>query len=142
MLIDDSVVRGTTSKKIVQMMFEAGAREVHLRISSPPITHPDFYGIDTPRTIELLAANMSVTEMREFIGATSLAFLSVDGIYRALGYEQRDRAQPAVHRPLLHRRLSDALDRSERPHHAAPAVVAGRGRLDLTSWPPPLFDAW
>ena len=59
-LIDDSVVRGTTSKKIVQMMFEAGAREVHLRVSSPPITHPDFYGIDTPRTTELLAANMSV----------------------------------------------------------------------------------
>ena len=59
-LIDDSVVRGTTSKKIVQMMFEAGAREVHLRVSSPPITHPDFYGIDTPRPTELLAANMSV----------------------------------------------------------------------------------
>ena len=69
----------------MQMMFEAGAREVHLRVSSPPITHPDFYGIDTPRTTELLAANMSVPEMREFIGATSLAFLSVDGIYRALG---------------------------------------------------------
>src|SRR5437588_6250232 len=83
-LIDDSVVRGTTSRKLVQMMFEAGAREVHVRVSSPPITHPDFYGIDTPRTTELLAANMSVPEMREFIGATSLEFLSVDGIYRAL----------------------------------------------------------
>ena len=93
-LIDDSVVRGTTSKKIVQMMFEAGAREVHLRVSSPPITHPDFYGIDTPRTTELLAANMSVAEMREFIGATSLAFLSVDGIYRALGVEARDALAP------------------------------------------------
>jgi len=79
-LIDDSVVRGTTSKKIVQMMFEAGAREVHLRVSSPPITHPDFYGIDTPRTSELLAANMSVEEMCAFVGATSLSFLSVDGI--------------------------------------------------------------
>jgi amidophosphoribosyltransferase len=93
-LIDDSVVRGTTSKKIVQMMFEAGAREVHLRVSSPPITHPDFYGIDTPRTSELLAANMSVEEMCAFIGATSLAFLSVDGIYRALGYEGRDNRSP------------------------------------------------
>jgi amidophosphoribosyltransferase len=93
-LLDDSVVRGTTSRKIVQMMFEAGAREVHLRVSSPPITHPDFYGIDTPRTTELLAANMTVPEMREFIGATSLAFLSVDGIYRALGHEGRDARSP------------------------------------------------
>ena len=93
-LLDDSVVRGTTSRKIVQLMFEAGAREVHLRVSSPPITHPDFYGIDTPRTTELLAANMSVPQMREFIGATSLAFLSVDGIYRALGHEGRDARSP------------------------------------------------
>jgi amidophosphoribosyltransferase len=93
-LIDDSVVRGTTSKKIVQMMREAGAREVHLRVSSPPITHPDFYGIDTPHPAELLAANMSVEEMCAFVGATSLAFLSVDGIYRALGYEKRDHRSP------------------------------------------------
>jgi amidophosphoribosyltransferase len=93
-LIDDSVVRGTTSKKLVQMMFEAGAREVHLRVSSPPIAHPDFYGIDTPRTAELLAANMSVEEMCRFVGATSLAFLSVDGIYRALGYDRRDARNP------------------------------------------------
>jgi amidophosphoribosyltransferase len=76
------------------MMFEAGAREVHLRVSSPPITHPDFYGIDTPRTSELLAATMSVPEMRDFIGATSLAFLSVHGIYRALGIEARDPVSP------------------------------------------------
>jgi amidophosphoribosyltransferase len=93
-LIDDSVVRGTTSKKIVQMMFEAGAREVHMRISSPPITHPDFYGIDTPRKDELLASNMTVEEMRQFMGASSLAFLSVDGIYRALGHEKRDARSP------------------------------------------------
>jgi len=93
-LIDDSVVRGTTSKKIVQMMFEAGAREVHLRVSSPPITHSDFYGIDTPLASELLAANMSVEEMCAFVGATSLAFLSVDGIYRAIGYEKRDNRSP------------------------------------------------
>jgi amidophosphoribosyltransferase len=93
-LIDDSVVRGTTSKKIVQMMFEAGAREVHVRVSCPPITHPDFYGIDTPRTTELLAANMTVEEMCRFMGATSLSFLSVDGVYRALGYDRRDARNP------------------------------------------------
>jgi amidophosphoribosyltransferase len=93
-LIDDSVVRGTTSKKIVQMMFEAGAREVHFRVACPPITHPDFYGIDTPRTGELLAANMDVEEMCAFMGATSLAFLSVDGVYRALGYDRRDLRNP------------------------------------------------
>ena len=93
-LIDDSLVRGTTSKKIVAMMFEAGAKEVHLRISSPPITHPDFYGIDTPRTTELLAANRSIEEMRDYMGATSLAFISVDGIYRAMGYNGRDAKTP------------------------------------------------
>ncbi len=93
-LIDDSVVRGTTSKKIVSMMFEAGAREVHMRISSPPILHPDFYGIDTPRVKDLLAANMTLEEMREFMGATSLAFLSVDGLYRAMGYDGRDARAP------------------------------------------------
>ena len=93
-LIDDSVVRGTTSKKLVQMMFEAGAREVHFRVACPPITHPDFYGIDTPRTTELLAANMSVDEMCRFMGATSLSFLSVDGVYRALGYDRRDARNP------------------------------------------------
>ena len=93
-LIDDSVVRGTTSKKIVQMMFDAGATEVHLRISSPPITHPDFYGIDTPRTTELLAAGKSIEEMRAYMGATSLAFISVDGIYRAMGFDGRDMRAP------------------------------------------------
>src|SRR6185436_7219987 len=84
-LIDDSVVRGTTSKKIVQLIRDAGAREVHMRISSPPITHPDFYGIDTPSKQDLLAANLSLEEMCEFMEADSLAFLSVDGIYRAIG---------------------------------------------------------
>ena len=93
-LIDDSVVRGTTSKKIVAMLKDAGAREVHMRISSPPITHPDFYGIDTPRTQELLAANNTVEEMRSYMEADSLAFLSVDGIYRAMGYDRRDSRNP------------------------------------------------
>lgn len=93
-LIDDSVVRGTTSKKIVQLIRDAGAREVHMRISSPPITHPDYYGIDTPSKKDLLAANMSLEEMRTFMGADSLAFLSVNGIYRAIGLDQRDERAP------------------------------------------------
>jgi amidophosphoribosyltransferase len=93
-LIDDSLVRGTTSVKIVRMMREAGAREVHFRIASPPITHPDFYGIDTPERDKLLAANHSVEEMRQIIGADSLAFLSVDGIYRAMGEQGRDPLRP------------------------------------------------
>ena len=93
-LIDDSVVRGTTSKKIVAMLKEAGAREVHMRISSPPITHSDYYGIDTPRKDDLLAAKMTIEEMRRYMGADSLAFLSVDGIYRAMGYDRRDNRTP------------------------------------------------
>ncbi|MBM3608592.1 MAG: amidophosphoribosyltransferase, partial [Alphaproteobacteria bacterium] len=94
-LIDDSIVRGTTSVKIVQMMREAGAREVHFRISSPPITHPDFYGIDTPVRDKLLAATHSLEDMRRFIGCDSLAFLTVDGIYRAMGHPGRDATRPA-----------------------------------------------
>ena len=93
-LIDDSLVRGTTSVKIVRMMREAGAREVHFRIASPPITHPDFYGIDTPEREKLLAATHDLEGMRAYIGADSLAFLSIDGLYRAMGYERRDPAQP------------------------------------------------
>jgi amidophosphoribosyltransferase len=93
-LIDDSLVRGTTSKKIVKMMRDAGATEVHFRIASPPITHPDYYGIDTPDRAGLLAATHSLEQMRELIGADSLAFVSVDGIYRAMGEAGRNPAQP------------------------------------------------
>jgi amidophosphoribosyltransferase len=93
-LLDDSIVRGTTSVKIVKMMRDAGAAEVHFRISSPPITHPDYYGIDTPEKTKLLAATHSLEEMRQFIGCDSLAFLSVDGIYRAMGHAGRDPARP------------------------------------------------
>src|SRR5213075_176011 len=89
-LVDDSIVRGTTSTKIVQMMRDAGATEVHFRIASPPITHPDYYGIDTPEQDKLLAATHTIEQMRALIGADSLAFLSVEGIYRSMGYEQRD----------------------------------------------------
>jgi len=93
-LIDDSIVRGTTSVKIVQMMRDAGAREVHFRISSPPITHPDYYGIDTPERDKLLAATHTLDEMRSYIGCDSLAFLSVEGIYRAMGEKGRDPLRP------------------------------------------------
>jgi amidophosphoribosyltransferase len=94
LLVDDSIVRGTTSVKIVRMMYEAGAREVHMRIACPPIKHPDFYGIDTPEQKSLLAATHSLEEMRDYIGVASLAFLSVDGLYRAVGYEKRDPVRP------------------------------------------------
>jgi amidophosphoribosyltransferase len=93
-LIDDSIVRGTTSIKIVQMMRDAGATEVHFLISSPPITHPDYYGIDTPQKEKLLAATHSLEEMREEIGCDQLAFLSIDGIYRAMGEGRRNDRQP------------------------------------------------
>ena len=92
-LIDDSIVRGTTSLKIVQMMRDAGAREVHMRIASPPTRHSCFYGVDTPERAKLLAAQMSVEQMRDYINADSLAFISIEGLYRALG-ETRDAAQP------------------------------------------------
>jgi amidophosphoribosyltransferase len=93
-LLDDSIVRGTTSVKIVRMMRDAGAKEVHFRIASPPITHPDYYGIDTPTRDNLLAARMSLEEMRAYVDADSLAFLSVDGIYRACGHEGRNARLP------------------------------------------------
>ena len=94
-LVDDSIVRGTTSRKIVEMVRAAGASEVHMRISSPPTTHSCFYGIDTPERGKLLAANHDAAEMAELIGADSLAFISIDGLYRALGRpEGRDAVQP------------------------------------------------
>ena len=94
-LIDDSIVRGTTSVKIVQLMRDAGAKKVHLLIASPPIKFPDFYGIDTPETEQLLAANHSVDNMCSFIGADSLGFLSLDGLYNAMGYKNgRDNNKP------------------------------------------------
>ncbi|MEP0584925.1 MAG: amidophosphoribosyltransferase, partial [Roseibium sp.] len=93
-LIDDSLVRGTTSVKIVQMIRDAGASEVHFRLSSPPIRYSDYYGIDTPVREKLLAAKYNLEEMRNYIGADTLAFLSVDGVYRAMGHEGRDKTNP------------------------------------------------
>ncbi len=93
-LIDDSIVRGTTSKKIVQMVRDAGAAEVHFRVASPPTTHSCFYGVDTPNTDDLVAHRMDVEEIRRFIGADSLAFISMDGLYRAMGKGRRNPAIP------------------------------------------------
>jgi amidophosphoribosyltransferase len=93
-LVDDSIVRGTTSLKIVQMLRDAGAREVHMRIASPPTRHSCFYGVDTPERAKLLAAQMNVPEMADYINADSLAFLSIDGLYRAVGEDIREESQP------------------------------------------------
>ncbi|MDE1906423.1 MAG: amidophosphoribosyltransferase, partial [Rhodospirillales bacterium] len=87
--------RGTTSQKIVEMVRQAGAKEVHMRIAGPPTTHSCFYGIDTPERAKLLAARNSVEEMAKLIGVDSLAFISIDGLYKALGKDGRDAAQPA-----------------------------------------------
>jgi amidophosphoribosyltransferase len=94
-LVDDSIVRGTTSKKIVEMVRNAGASEVHMRISSPPTKHSCFYGIDTPQPKELLAHQLDVTGMADFIGVDSLAFISMDGLYRAMGLPRRDPDHPS-----------------------------------------------
>jgi amidophosphoribosyltransferase len=93
-LIDDSIVRGTTSLKIVQMMRDAGASEVHMRIASPPTEHSCFYGVDTPERSKLLAARMDLEAMADFIQADSLAFVSIDGLYRAVGDAKRNKRCP------------------------------------------------
>ena len=93
-LVDDSIVRGTTSLKIVRMIRDAGAAEVHMRIASPPTLHSCFYGVDTPEESQLIASRMSVDEMADFIKVDSLAFLSMDGVYRAAGHAARDGQAP------------------------------------------------
>ncbi len=95
-LVDDSLVRGTTSHKIVKMLYDAGAKEVHMRIASPEIKYPDFYGVDMPTKKELLAANRSVDEICKFINAKSLKFLSLDGLYKAMGFEERNNTYPQL----------------------------------------------
>ena len=95
-LIDDSLVRGTTSHKIVKMLYDAGAKEVHVKIACPEIRYPDFYGVDTPTKKELLAANKTNEEIREYIGANSLDFLSISGMYKAMGFEKRDNIYPQL----------------------------------------------
>lgn len=93
-LVDDSIVRGTTSTKIVEMVRHAGASEVHMRIASPPTSHSCFYGVDTPERAKLLAARHDVAAMARIIGVDSLAFLSIDGLYRAMGEPGRNRESP------------------------------------------------
>ena len=93
-LIDDSLVRGTTSVKIIKMLYDSGAKEVHLRIASPPIKFPDFYGVDTPNQNELLASKHDLEGMRKFINATTLQFLSIEGLYLSMGYEKRNKVYP------------------------------------------------
>ena len=84
-VMDDSIVRGTTSRQIVKMLFEAGAKEVHFLVSSAPIRFPDFYGLDTPKQSELIASKKTVKEICEFLGATSLSYLSIGGMVEATG---------------------------------------------------------
>ena len=93
-LVDDSIVRGTTSEKIVEMIRNAGAKEIHMRISSPPIAHPCYYGIDTPERSQLLASKLDVEAMGRHIGVDSLAFISIDGLYKAVGGDPRDADMP------------------------------------------------
>jgi amidophosphoribosyltransferase len=95
-LVDDSLVRGTTSLKIIKMLYDAGAKEVHLRIACPEIKYPDFYGVDMPTKTELLAANKNNDEICEYIGAKSLKFLSLNGLYNAIGFENRNSTYPQL----------------------------------------------
>jgi len=95
-LIDDSLVRGTTSYKIVKMLYDAGAKEVHVKIACPEIRYPDFYGVDTPTKKELLAANKTNHEICEYIGAKSLKFLSLNGMYKAIGFNKRNESYPQL----------------------------------------------
>lgn len=94
MLVDDSIVRGTTSRKIVEMIRAAGATEVHMCIASPPTAHSCYYGVDTPEPTELMAARMTIEQMQEEIGCDSLAFITMDGLYRAMGLDGRNGDQP------------------------------------------------
>ena len=95
-LVDDSLVRGTTSHKIIKMLYDAGAKEVHMKIACPEIKFPDFYGVDTPTKKELLAANKTTDEICKYIGAKTLTFLSIDGLYRAIGFDKRNDAYPQL----------------------------------------------
>ncbi|SEA14579.1 amidophosphoribosyltransferase [Rubrimonas cliftonensis] len=122
-LVDDSVVRGTTSRKIKEMVLDAGAAEVHLRIASPPTTWPCFYGVDTPDKEKLLAATMSEEEMRDHLGVDSLRFVSLDGLYRACGVaEGRDDRAP---------QFCDACFSGDYP--VAPSDRIAQGRLKLAA---------
>ncbi|MEA2782591.1 MAG: amidophosphoribosyltransferase [Rhodospirillaceae bacterium] len=121
-LVDDSIVRGTTSRKIVEMVRSAGAKEVHMRISSPPTVHSCFYGIDTPERSQLLAANNDVQAMAEIIGVDSLSFISIDGLYRAMGHAGRDPKRP---------QFCDACFTGDYPTRLTDQGVGGPAQLSL-----------
>src|SRR5881275_3339575 len=123
-LIDDSIVRGTTSKKIVRMVREAGAKEIHMRISCPPTISPCYYGVDTPNKSELIAANMSVEEIREFIEADSLGYLSLDGMLAATGLSPDEACVACWNERYPTRITSEAETMHARDEAAAPARVA------------------
>lgn len=118
-LIDDSIVRGTTSKKIVRMVREAGAREVHMRISCPPTISPCYYGIDTPNKADLIAAQMSIEEIRKFIEADSLGYLSLEGMVEAIGISRDSSCVACWTEQYPTRITSEAETMWERDHEAA-----------------------
>ena len=120
-LVDDSIVRGTTSTKIVEMVRAAGAREVHMRVASPPTTYSCFYGVDTPERGKLLAARYDLAAMAALIGVDSLAFLSIDGLYRAAGEAGRDRKSP---------QFCDACFTGDYPTPLRDSVARGDGRAE------------
>jgi len=123
-LIDDSIVRGTTAKKIVRMVREAGARKIHVRISCPPTVGPCYYGVDTPNKSELIAANMSVEEIRDFIEADSLGYLSLDGMLAATGLNPDEACVACWNERYPTRITNEAETMHARDQAAAPARVA------------------
>jgi len=125
-LIDDSIVRGTTSRKIVRMVRDAGATEVHMRISCPPTISPCYYGVDTPSKKQLIAANKSVDEIREYIGADSLAYLSLEGLRKAAGESETVKYCTACYTGRYPTNLVDVEE-----IQAAPALVPADYRSDL-----------
>jgi amidophosphoribosyltransferase len=125
-LVDDSIVRGTTSVKLVQMMRDAGAREVHMRIASPPTRHSCFYGVDTPERAKLLAAQMNVDQMRDYINADSLAFISIEGLYRALGQEREGTAPQRCDACFTGDYPTRLTDLGEKGGEASLSLVASR----------------
>src|SRR5437588_8761462 len=122
-LIDDSIVRGTTSKKIVRMVREAGAKKIHVRISCPPTVGPCYYGVDTPNKSELIAANMSVEEIRDFIEADSLGYLSLDGMLTATGLSPDEACVACWNERYPTRITSEAETMHARDEAAAPTRV-------------------
>ena len=121
-LVDDSLVRGTTCHKIVKMLYDAGAKEIHVRIACPEILYPDFYGVDMPTKKELLANNKTNKEMCNYINAKTLKFLSLTGLYKALGFEQRNKLYP---------QLSDHYFTGEYP--VKPTDLLGEGKITQLS---------